>query len=305
MFNGQLLLLNSEMKEEIYSIKDLENFTHIKAHTIRIWEQRYKLLTPKRTESNIRYYDKEDLKKILNVNLLYTNGMKISKIAALSDSEITKQCKEILNQAENLASKEVENYILKLTDFDHVGVRNLLDKSLKNHSIEEVFSEVLRPLLIRMGELWQVSTLDIVHEHFLSGLLREFLISKTIEFRKKKTNGKKAVFFLHGDELHEFSLLFYQLIFTREGYDCYYLGQNLPLEELKFFNSKIKPDIFVTSFVSQLSEKEFKKHLEVLGSFTKNKKLVISGSQAVKYKEFVASGIDIIENETDLQRLFV
>lgn len=305
MFNGQLLLLNSEMKEEIYSIKDLENFTHIKAHTIRIWEQRYKLLTPKRTESNIRYYDKEDLKKILNVNLLYTNGMKISKIAALSDSEITKRCKEILNQADNLASKEVENYILKLTDFDHVGVRNLLDKSLKNHSIEEVFSEVLRPLLIRMGELWQVSTLDIVHEHFLSGLLREFLISKTIEFRKKKTNGEKAVFFLHGDELHEFSLLFYQLIFTREGYDCYYLGQNLPLEELKFFNSKIKPDIFVTSFVSQLSEKEFKKHLEVLGSFTKNKKLVISGSQAVKYKEFVASGIDIIENETDLKRLFV
>lgn len=305
MFNRVLVLLNSVMKEEIYSIKDLENFTHIKAHTIRIWEQRYGLLAPKRTESNIRYYDKEDLKKILNVNLLYTNGMKISKIAALSETEIREKCKDILNQEENLASKEVENYILKLTDFDHDGVRKLLEDSVKKHSYEHVFGEVLRPLLIRMGELWQVNTLDIVHEHFLSGLLREFLISKTIEARKKKSNGKTAVFFLHGDELHEFTLLFYQLIFTREGYNCYYLGQNLPLGELKFFNSKINPDIFITSFVSQLSEKEFKKHLDILSELTKDKKLVISGQQAVKYKDIITSGIDLIQTEEDLKRLFV
>lgn len=293
------------MKEEIYSIKDLENFTHIKAHTIRIWEQRYGLLAPKRTETNIRYYDKEDLKKILNVNLLYTNGLKISKIAKLQEDEIIVKCKELLNQEDKLSSKEVEELILKLTDFNHKGVRDILNSAVDKFGFEGVYSDLLNPLLIRMGELWQVNTLDIVHEHFLSGLLREFLISKTIEIRKTKTNGKNVVFFLHGDELHEFSLLFYQLIFTKEGYNCYYLGQNLPLNELAAFNAKIKPDIYVTSFVSQLSEKDFIKHMNMLHELTNGKQLIISGGQAVKYKDSVKAGVIIIQNETDLKNIFV
>ncbi len=139
------------MKEEIYSIKDLENFTNIKAHTIRIWEQRYNLLSPKRTDSNIRYYDKDDLKKILNVNMLYTNGMKISKIAALSELEIVEKCKQILNREDNLASKEVENYILSLTDFDQDKLRGLLEDSLNNHGVVKFYGSVISPLLIRMG----------------------------------------------------------------------------------------------------------------------------------------------------------
>lgn len=292
------------MKEEIYSIKDLENFTHIKAHTIRIWEQRYNLLSPKRTDSNIRYYDKEDLKKILNVNMLYTNGMKISKIAALSEEEIVDKCKEILNREDNLASKEVENYILKITDFDHDELRILLEDSFNTHGPNKFYGSVIAPLLTRMGKLWQVNTLEIVHEHFLSSLLREFLISKTRE-TKSKRNGKKVVCFLGEDELHEFSMLFYLMILTEKGYECFYLGQNLPLDELQLFKLKVKPDFYLTSFVGQISEKQFVRQLDKLMNITKGKKLIISGNEALKHKEVIGKGIELITSEEDLNRIFV
>jgi DNA-binding transcriptional MerR regulator len=292
------------MKEEIYSIKDLENFTHIKAHTIRIWEQRYNLLSPKRTDSNIRYYDKEDLKKILNVNMLYTNGMKISKIAALSEEEIVDKCKEILNREDNLASKEVENYILKITDFDHDDLRVLFEDSFSNHGPHKFYGSVIAPLLTRMGKLWQVNTLEIVHEHFLSSLLREFLISKTRE-AKSKRNGKKVVCFLGEDELHEFSMLFYLMILTEKGYECFYLGQNLPLDELELFKLKVKPDFYLTSFVGQISEKQFVRQLDKLKNITRGKKLIISGNEALKHKEVIGQGIELITSEEDLNRIFV
>lgn len=292
------------MKEEIYSIKDLENFTHIKAHTIRIWEQRYNLLSPKRTDSNIRYYDKEDLKKILNVNMLYTNGMKISKIAALSEEEIVDKCKDILNREDNLASKEVENYILNITEFDHDNLRVLLDESFDQHGAHKFYGSVIAPLLTRMGKLWQVNTLDIVHEHFLSSLLREFLISKT-RGTKSKRNGKKIVFFLGEDELHEFSMLFYQMILTEKGYECFYLGQNLPLDELQLFKLKVKPDFYLTSFVGQISEKNFVRQLDKLKNITKGKRLILSGNEAVKHKDYISGNIELIMSEDDLNRIFV
>ncbi|MFZ9027954.1 MAG: MerR family transcriptional regulator [Crocinitomicaceae bacterium] len=292
------------MKEEIYSIKDLENFTHIKAHTIRIWEQRYNLLSPKRTDSNIRYYDKEDLKKILNVNMLYTNGMKISKIAALSEEEIVDKCKDILNREDNLASKEVENYILKITDFDHDKLRILLEESFSNHGAHKFYGSVIAPLLTRMGKLWQVNTLEIVHEHFLSSLLREFLISKTHE-TKNKRNGKKVVCFLGEDELHEFSMLFYLMILNDKGYECIYLGQNLPLDELELFKLKVNPDFYLTSFVGQISEKNFVRQIDKLRNLTKGKKLIISGNEALKHKELIGQGIELITSEEDLNRIFV
>lgn len=292
------------MKEEIYSIKDLENFTHIKAHTIRIWEQRYNLLSPKRTDSNIRYYDKEDLKKILNVNMLYTNGMKISKIAALSEEEIVDKCKDILNREDNLASKEVEDYILKITDFDHDNLRMLLEDSFNNHGPHKFYGSVIAPLLTRMGKLWQVNTLEIVHEHFLSSLLREFLISKTRE-TKSKRNGKKVVCFLGEDELHEFSMLFYLMILAEKGYECFYLGQNLPLDELELFKLKVNPDFYLTSFVGQISEKQFVRQLDKLMNITKGKKLIISGNEALKHKELIGKRIELITSEDDLNRIFV
>ena len=292
------------MKEEKYSIKDLENFTHIKAHTIRIWEQRYNLLAPKRTDSNIRYYDKEDLKKILNVNMLYSNGMKISKIAALGEEEIIRKCKDILNREENLASAEVENYILDITDFNHDKLRIKFKESFEEHGANKFYGSVIAPLLIRMGKLWQVNTLEIVHEHFLSSLLREFLITKMHE-TKTKRNGTKVVCFLGDEEMHEFSMLFYLMILTNKGYECIYLGQNLPLDELELFKLKVNPDIYLTSFVGQISEKNFVRQIERLRNITRNKKLVISGNEAIKHKDLIGDGIELITSEEDLNRIFV
>ena len=130
-----------------YSIKDLENYTEIKAHTIRIWEQRYNLLTPKRTDSNIRYYSNDDLKKIININLLYVNGLKISKIAQLSEDEITTKAKEIIVSNTESGHQEIDTLLIAITEMDPTEIRRLLAKYDEAFSFRKMYATIIIPLL--------------------------------------------------------------------------------------------------------------------------------------------------------------
>ena len=192
------------MIEVRYSIKDLENFTGIKAHTIRIWEQRYGLFVPKRTETNIRFYNEEDLKKILNINLLYTDGIKISKIAQLDYTEIREKAKYIIENRNVEEVPEINELIIAILEFDKTKVKDILN----NHpnGIFNQFSVIIIPFLAKIGELWQVNTIEVVHEHFFSNLYREFIISNINNLDSTDTNEKKALLFLHEEEQHEFSI---------------------------------------------------------------------------------------------------
>ena len=155
-----------------YTIKDLENFTQIKAHTIRIWEKRYGLFSPKRTETNFRFYSEDDLKKILNIKLLYEAGSKISKIAELSDSEIIEASKELIQLQVNDKQKEIDALTLSILKFKGEEIKSFLNLALSESSLEELYQSTILPLLKKLGQLLQVNSLNIVHEHYFSIIFR-------------------------------------------------------------------------------------------------------------------------------------
>jgi len=294
---------NLNMTEVRYSIKDLENFTQIKAHTIRIWEQRYKLLAPQRTDTNIRYYSEDDLKKILNINLLYNNGLKISKIAALQETEIIDRARQIIQESENNYQSELDELIVAILDFDKVEIRRIFNTVFIDLGMLPMYTNVISPLLHKIGELWQVNSLDIIHEHFFSNLYRSFLLSKIDNLEDTSSGEKSALLFLHDDEEHEFSLLLYHYLLKKAGYECFYLGQNLPVKDLSIANERVRPDLIATTFIKQITEKDFSMVVNILSKFTGDAVVVISGWQAQRYKEQIPENIKLVTNAEELAEI--
>lgn len=283
-----------------YSIKDLENYTEIKAHTIRIWEQRYSLLSPKRTESNIRYYSHEDLRKILNINLLYLNGLKISKIAQLSEEEITLKAKEIIVGNSTSGSEEVETLLIAITSMDSEEILSLLRQYDEQFNIRELYSNVIVPLLIKLGELWQTNSISVAHEHHFSNVLRDFYIVKINELVPEKKQDKTVILFLPEHEEHELNLLYFQYLLKEEGFNCIYLGKRVPLADLEASIKQMKPDIIVTNLIARMKPKEIELLLDGLSKIALSTEIRIAGSFTKEIQSKISKKIKIISSEAEL-----
>jgi len=284
-----------------YSIKDLENFTGIKAHTIRIWEQRYNLLKPERTKTNIRFYDDTDLKKILNINLLYNSGYKISKIALLSELNIINNAKLIITERNLDEEPEVDALMIAILDFDKNKIKEILNNYSSN--IYKLYSSIIIPFLNKIGELWQVNTIEIVHEHLFSSLYRDFLFSKIDNLASTDHSESSVILFLHDDEQHEFSILLYYYLFKSKGYNCFYLGQNLPLDNLKLTISKIAPKYILTTCIAQVNENKFRSIIQSLVTHTTETEVIIGGHQTSIFKELIPSSIKVINSKKEFEKL--
>ena len=289
------------MEQERYSIKDLEHFTQIKAHTIRIWEQRFGLLHPKRTPTNIRYYNDDDLKKILNINLLYTGGWKISKIAKLSEKEIQGKAELMIRNKGSEDAPNIDSLIVDILAFDQRSIMAKLDQQFAAVGMIELYEKMVLPVLIRIGELWQVNTLQVLHEHFLSNTLREFIIAKQRQLSPTSTK-KKAILFLHAGEEHELSLLFQRYVLTLQDYVVCYLGPRLPIEQLPTIIHQHEPDLLVTNYISKIAEKSLLHQLDFLNS-TCNAKLLISGNQAEKHVKAIGAKAIITHSLSEFDQL--
>ena len=283
-----------------YSIKDLENYTEIKAHTIRIWEQRYSLLSPKRTDSNIRYYSHEDLKKILNINLLYLNGLKISKIAKLSEDEITEKAKEIIVDKSISGNEEVDTLLIAITSMEADAIRKLLWQYDEQFTLRELYKNIIIPLLVKMGELWQTNSISVAHEHHFSNILRDFYILKINGLKTKESVGKKVILFLPEHEEHELSLLYFQYLLKEGGFNCIYLGKNVPLSDLEASIKQVKPDLIVTNLITRIKEKDIKKFFNELVERSQGTEIRIAGSFTKEIVKDAPAGIKIISSEKDL-----
>lgn len=280
----------------VYSIKDLENFTQIKAHTLRIWEQRYNLLSPERTDTNIRYYSDKDLKKILNINLLYNNGLKISKIAKLNESEIFRLANEILLTPQDDEASKVDFFINKIMDFDEKAIVESLELLCDNKGLDLVFSEILIPVLKKIGELWQVDTINTCHEHFFSQIIRDYMIQNTPKAESLTESKGRVLLFLREGEFHELALVFYNYMLRAKGYQTIYLGQSLPTDDVERSIRKIKPDYIFTSLIAKLEEQELTGLMNMLTNNFDLKHLYIGGYQVRLYKDLIPKDVHIIES---------
>ena len=284
-----------------YSIKDLENFTKIKAHTLRIWEQRYALLAPERTATNIRYYSDKDVKKILNINLLYQNGYKISKIAKMAEKEIFELAAEILKSSDVSERDEINAFIENILELNETAIVSSLKRMNAEMGMEKLYPDVLIPLLEKVGTLWQVDAISVSHEHFLSNLLREFLITEIAQLPGTKVAKGKVVLFLPEHEKHELSLLFYYFLMKKKHYDCYYLGQSVPMKDLKAFSKEVNPDFLITSLIAELSNNEFEELFENFQEIADLSNFYIGGYQMIKNKSSRFSKVNIITGIEDFK----
>lgn len=270
--------------KKFFSIRDLENLSGIKAHTIRIWEKRYGLLSPERTSTNIRTYSLASLQKLLNITLLYNNGYKISKIAKIPEDEIPQIVRELV--AKNSAKSHALNaFKLSMINFDLAMFQRTYNNLLVDRSFRDIFWEVFIPLLNELGLLWQTDTIGPAHEHFITNLIKQKIYTSTEKIQTIEPSRKDKVFvlFLPDNEIHEIGLLFINYEIILKGYKTVYLGQTMPLENLpdlkKYYENvhflsyftvvptKDRLKQYIQDFNTQVND-DGKSHLWILGRQT-------------------------------------
>lgn len=232
-----------------FSIKDIEQITGIKAHTIRIWEKRYGVLSPTRSKSNIRQYSDEDLRRILNISALSKRGDKISFLSKLPNHELDKLSCSLLQHKHNEEST-VNALILAILSYDEATFKQIVDKVADTLQFEELFSTILLPLLIRIGLEWQTGQLSPAQEHFASNLVRELLFSEIRKIEPPQSNRPPILFFLPEHEYHDIPLLAYHYITRKKGIPTLFLGQSIPLEYLKTVTQHLSVGGLFTVFSS-------------------------------------------------------
>lgn len=246
-----------------FSIKDLENLTGIKAHTIRIWEKRYNLLEPKRTDTNIRYYDLASFQKLLNVSYLNSNGYKISKIAKLEEHKIPLLVREIASK-NNLESHAINAFKLAMLNFDQALFYNTYESLLKEKSFDRIFYEIFIPLLTEIGLLWQTGTITPAHEHFLTVLIRQKILINTEKIQATQVNSSKKTFVLYlpENEIHELGLMFINHQLVSYGYQSIFLGSSVPLESLEDLKNYYDELIFISYFTVKPEKDDIEKYVK-------------------------------------------
>lgn len=260
-----------------YSIRDLEKISGVKAHTIRIWEKRYKLLQPERTDTNIRFYNDDDLRKLLNVASLLKSGMKISRIAQLCAESIRKEILKTEQQHPRF-DQLIDRLIRTMMDLDTMGMETHIDEIIAHYGIETAMSQVFFPFLEKVGILWQVGSVVPTHEHFVSALLRQKLISATDRLPQGKSD-KAMLLFLKENEWHELSLLFFHYLARQQGIRTVYLGGNVPLADLRELSLRCSFSWVVSSFTNAISPEELHDYLSEISQLFPEGKIFISGMQ--------------------------
>ncbi len=265
-----------------YSIKDLETLSGVKAHTIRIWEQRYGLLVPERTATNIRSYNDVELKKLLQANVLYNNGYKISKIAAFSQKQILEEI-DFLSRKEDARSVAIEALTIAMIEMNEHSFDDILNSKIEAQGLDKTMEDIVYPFLSRIGVLWITGVIEPAQEHFISNLIRQKIIVAINNVPNKlEEESPVCIAFLHQDEMHELGLLYYTYHLKVVGYKVIYLGQMTPYSDVIKTSEINKPSLILTSFVKVIDQDWFDEYVQKLCKDFSYCNVVISGIGASK-----------------------
>jgi DNA-binding transcriptional MerR regulator len=262
-----------------FSISDLEQLSGVKAHTIRMWEQRYNLLSPVRTATNIRTYCDDDLRRLLNVSTLCGRGQRISQVARLTDAEISEAvlaCRDDIHDYH----LQVNALLAAMLGFDEPGLNQLLDEATHNLGFEQMMLSVAYPLLQRIGLMWLAGTVDISQEHMLAHLLRQKILAATDALPSVPATARRWVLFLPADEMHELALLFMNYALRARGHHTLYLGQNLPNSGLTEVGASYQPDGVVVVLTTQPERGRVAEYAREVQALFPGALLVLYGSLA-------------------------
>ncbi|WP_027419804.1 MerR family transcriptional regulator [Crocinitomix catalasitica] len=265
-----------------FTIQDLELLSGVKAHTIRIWEKRYNLLNPERLNRKIRMYNINDLQKMLNVSYLYLQDYKISTLAKLSEKELAKEVEKVASAAIS-NNYEIHQLIISLYTFNDQLFEDIYKQQSKKMDFKEIFVGTYLPLLQHIGLLWQSSTIQPVHEHFISNLIHQKIVLNTVanSNKRKVEDDEVFVLFLPDGEIHETGLLFLNYLFQAKGCRTIYLGRDVPVDNLSRINSQFSKINWICYFLLEMTYPDKESLLvdfENLLSATNNKATILGGN---------------------------
>jgi DNA-binding transcriptional MerR regulator len=277
---------------DAFTIKDLENLSGIKAHTIRIWEQRYNFLNPSRTDTNIRFYSNEELITLLNIALLNKDGYKISHIDKMQPIEMKERILSLTQseaQLERIVNELIECMVdLRIEDFESV-----LDFQISTKGIEKTITQIIFPFLERIGILWVTSRVNPAQEHLVTNIIRQKLIvgiEKTVPALQVTST---ALLFLPEGEHHELGILFMYYLLKSRGVKVLYLGANVPMRDVVYVADLKGPSFVYTHLTSVASNFNFEKFLGKVGATVSNYSVVVSGLLTQNYKKTIPSNVNL------------
>jgi MerR family transcriptional regulator, light-induced transcriptional regulator len=283
-----------------YSIRDLEQLSGIKAHTLRIWEQRYNIIQPKRTDTNIRMYDDHDLKLVLNISLLKDHGFKISEISKLPLDEMAKEVIAISDKKLNYPD-QIHALTISMIDLDEERFEKIISTNFLQFGFENTMLNIIYPFLSRVGTLWMTGSIGPAQEHFMSNLIRQkVIVAIDGQVIKHRPDVKKFLLYLPEGELHEIGLLFATYVIRSRNHKVIYLGQTLPLSELIFAHEVHKPDFIFSILTSVPANEEVQPYVDRLCSQFPETQILLTGYQVVGQDIQTGPNAAIINKTEDL-----
>ncbi len=280
----------------IYSIKDLEQLSGIKAHTLRIWEQRYKIITPGRTKTNIRYYTDEHLKCILNIAILNKNGVKISKIAEMNERQISAQVSKVSDVNFDIKN-QLDALTISMVELDECVFDKIISTNIAQIGFERTMIEVINPFLEKLGNLWFTGSLTPIHEQFITNLIRQKIIAEIDKLCSYTcSSNEKFVIFLPEGEKQELSLLFFHFSLKIRKFSVVYLGNDVSLKDLKFVSQVHQPAYIFTIINTSPIASPLHQYVSDLTSTFPNSKLLLSGHAFSKYKKKMPANASVLQS---------
>lgn len=279
-----------------FQIRDIEALTGIKSHTLRVWEQRYNLCCPKRTETNIRYYEEGDLKLLLNIATLNDFGLKISEIAKLNPEEINDKVLELADNCEHFGC-QIQNLSTSMLNLDEFSFDKILNTNILKLGFEKTMVNIVFPFLNRMGIMWQTSNINPAHEHFATHLIKQKLIvAIDNQVMPRAQSGKKFLLFLPEGESHEIGLLFANFLIKSKGHHVLYLGPNLPCAHLCEVAKSYNPDCVFSLLTANKTGEELENFAGNLCNKLKESTVFLSGQAFAGVETLSPANLKILKN---------
>ena len=282
----------------VYSIKDIEKLTGVKAHTIRIWEKRYAIVIPKRTKTNIRYYDEDDLKNVMNIALLNNNGYKISNIAKLS----TDERRTIAAKLSNVDSKfenNIDAIMYSVLQLDEHNINLILNQHIVQEGLHQTMEQLVYPLLEKMGMMWIAGSISEVHERFVTNLLKNVIIGQinSCDDNPNNIEKRKIILYLPEGQSHELSVLYLHYMLKAKGNEVLMFGTNYSLESLKETLNLVKVDRVITLINEKLQLYSVQRYIERLSEILSSDTIaVLTGYEVLANQLTIPSNIKVVKN---------
>jgi len=288
----------------LFSISQLSQYSGIKPHTIRIWEQRYNGLTPARSEGNTRYYDGDQLRRLLNIVSLMGPDHKVSELCAMPDNQLAER---VMERKESIENETQEYFVFQLIaagmSYDQELFEVLFEQSLSKYGMTETYKMVLYPMLLRIGIMWSANSIPSVQEHFISNIVRQKILRAIDDLPFLQLSAEKWLLFLREDEFHEVGLLFANFLIQQSGRKVLYLGSSVSSEAVFSAINDTKPNFLLLFFTHYDHPKHVQEYLVVLTKRFGGKKIYVAGNYKLLSQLEYKKNIEWLQDINDLEEL--